>query len=65
MTAHARNPSARVLGLDGIRALAALFVVVHHIFLRAWPGYPVDHAPWWAEWLIFGRFAGVVARGAR
>ena len=60
MTAHARNPSARVVGLDGIRGLAALFVVVHHIFLRAWPGYPVDHAPWWAGWFIFGRFAVVV-----
>ena len=28
----------RVVGLDGIRGLAALYVVVYHIFLRAWPG---------------------------
>ena len=38
----------RLAGLDGLRGLAALYVVVHHIFLRAFPGYPVDHAPFWA-----------------
>jgi peptidoglycan/LPS O-acetylase OafA/YrhL len=35
-------------------------VVVNHIFLRAFPGYPVDHAPFWAAWFIYGRFAVVV-----
>ncbi|HEY7077070.1 MAG TPA: acyltransferase [Solirubrobacteraceae bacterium] len=50
----------RLAGLDGVRGLAALFVVVHHIFLRAFPGYPVDRAPFWAGWLIYGRFAVVV-----
>jgi peptidoglycan/LPS O-acetylase OafA/YrhL len=30
----------RVAGLDGIRGPAAVFVVVNHIFLRAFPGYP-------------------------
>lgn len=48
------------MGLDGIRGLAALFVVMNHIFLRAWPGYPVDHAPFWAAAFIYGRFAVVV-----
>ncbi len=47
-------------GLDGIRGLAALFVVINHVFLRAFPGYPVDHAPFWAGWFIYGRFAVVV-----
>jgi peptidoglycan/LPS O-acetylase OafA/YrhL len=47
-------------GLDGIRGLAAVFVVVNHVFLRAFPGYPVDHAPFWAAWFIYGRFAVVV-----
>jgi peptidoglycan/LPS O-acetylase OafA/YrhL len=47
-------------GLDGVRGLAALFVVVNHIFLRAFPGYPADHAPFWAGWFIYGRFAVVV-----
>jgi peptidoglycan/LPS O-acetylase OafA/YrhL len=35
-------------------------VVVNHIFLRAFPGYPVDNAPWWAGWFIYGRFGVVV-----
>jgi peptidoglycan/LPS O-acetylase OafA/YrhL len=52
--------SRRLAGLDGIRGLAALYVVVNHVFLRAFPGYPVDHAPFWAAWLIYGRFAVVV-----
>src|SRR5437764_9880228 len=50
----------RLAGLDGIRGLAALYVVVNHVFLRAFPGYPVDHAPFWAGWFIYGRFAVVV-----
>ncbi len=61
-TAAAPAPTARarLVGLDGIRGLAALFVVFNHIFLRAFPGYPVDHAPFWAGWFIYGRFAVVV-----
>ncbi len=50
----------RLAGLDGIRGLAALFVVVNHVFLRTFPGYPVDRAPFWAGWFIYGRFAVVV-----
>ena len=50
----------RLAGLDGLRGLAALYVVVNHIFLRAFPGYPVDRAPFWAAWFIYGRFAVVV-----
>ncbi len=50
----------RLGGLDGLRGLAAVFVVVNHVFLRAFPGYPVDHAPFWAAWFIYGRFAVVV-----
>ena len=53
-------PRQRLAGLDGVRGLAALFVVVHHVFLRAFPGYPVDNAPFWAAWAIYGRFAVVV-----
>ncbi len=53
-------PRHRLAGLDGIRGLAALYVVMNHIFLRAFPGYPVDNAPAWAAWLIYGRFAVVV-----
>jgi peptidoglycan/LPS O-acetylase OafA/YrhL len=50
----------RLAGLDGIRGLAAVFVVVNHIFLRAFPGYPVNKAPFWAGWFIYGRFAVVI-----
>jgi peptidoglycan/LPS O-acetylase OafA/YrhL len=58
--ALAGSPRQRLAGLDGVRGLAALFVVVHHVFLRAFPGYPVDRAPFWAGWFIYGRFAVVV-----
>src|SRR3954464_14628595 len=53
-------PPQRLAGLDGVRGLAALFVVVNHVFLRTFPGYPVDRAPFWAGWVILGRFAIVV-----
>ena len=60
MTTPATPRAPRIVGLDGIRGLAALFVVMNHIFLRAWPGYPVDHAPLWASEFIYGRFAVIV-----
>jgi peptidoglycan/LPS O-acetylase OafA/YrhL len=50
----------RLSGLDGIRGLAALYVVFNHIFERTFPGDPADHSPWWAGWFIYGRFAVVV-----
>jgi peptidoglycan/LPS O-acetylase OafA/YrhL len=34
--------------------------VIYHVFLRAFPGSPVDHAPFWAAWFMYGRFAVVV-----
>jgi peptidoglycan/LPS O-acetylase OafA/YrhL len=52
--------SRRLAGLDGIRGLAALYVVGDHVFLRSFRGYPAVHAPFWAAWLIYGRFAVVV-----
>src|SRR5215470_9087332 len=58
--AIAATRPGRVVGLDGIRGLAALFVVLNHIFDRAWPGDPADHAPFWAAWMIYGRFAVVI-----
>jgi uncharacterized membrane protein len=54
------HPAGRVVGLDGIRGLAALFVVLNHIFERAWPGFPADQTPFWAAWMIYGRFAVVM-----
>jgi peptidoglycan/LPS O-acetylase OafA/YrhL len=54
--ANAGTGPGRIAGLDGIRGLAALYVVTCHIFLRAWPGYPgTNHAPFWAALLSHGR----------
>src|SRR6478609_8057865 len=47
-------PPGRLVGLDGIRGLAALFVVLHHCWLAAFPGFPYADAPWWTAWLAFG-----------
>ena len=59
-TAPTRTARRRLVGLDGVRGLAALYVVVDHTYLRSFPGYPVTTAPFWAGWLIYGRFAVVV-----
>src|ERR1700729_1831203 len=58
--AMAGTRSRRLLGLGGIPGLAPLYVVINHVLLRAFPGSPVDHAPFWAAWFIYGRFAVVV-----
>ncbi|MBB5891118.1 acyltransferase family protein [Kutzneria kofuensis] len=50
----------RLAGLDGIRGLAALFVVLHHSYLMAFPGFPETHAPAWTGFLLYGHFAVVV-----
>jgi peptidoglycan/LPS O-acetylase OafA/YrhL len=50
----------RLAGLDGIRGLAALYVVVYHLFLRAFPGHAAENAPSWAAGFRYGRFAVVV-----
>ncbi len=54
------RPSARIVGLDGLRGLAALFVVLHHCYLTAFPGYPRTTGPWWTGWMIYGHLAVVV-----
>ena len=55
--AEARAKS--VLGLDGVRGLLALYVVVHHCWLLSFPGYPANTGPAWTGWLTYGRFAVV------
>lgn len=49
-----------VSGLDGIRGLAALFVVVHHCYVLSFPGYPASTGPWWTGWMVYGHLAVVV-----
>jgi peptidoglycan/LPS O-acetylase OafA/YrhL len=58
--AIAATQPGRVIGLDGIRGPAALFVVLNHLFERAWPGYPANPAPFWAAWMVYGRFAVIM-----
>lgn len=56
----ATRERGRLSGLDGIRGLAALFVVLHHCWLLSFPGFPVNNAPAWTGWLRYGHFAVVV-----
>lgn len=50
----------RLAGLDGLRGLAALFVVLHHCWLLSFPGFPANGAPVWTGWLLYGHFAVVI-----
>lgn len=47
----------RVEWLDGVRALAAVFVVLHHVWLMTYGGYPGNNGPWGTDWLIYGHLA--------
>ncbi|MFE5137028.1 acyltransferase family protein [Streptomyces fagopyri] len=51
---------AHVPGLDGIRGLAALYVVLFHCRLLTFPGFPRDSGPSWLGWLMYGRLAVVL-----
>jgi peptidoglycan/LPS O-acetylase OafA/YrhL len=55
-----RDSDRRVTGLDGLRGLAALFVVLHHSYLMSYPGYPVNTGPAWLGWLLYGHLAVVL-----
>ncbi|PKT71069.1 acyltransferase [Streptomyces populi] len=48
-----------VPGLDGLRGLAASYVVLFHCWLYTFPGYPDSSAPGWLDILMFGRLAVV------
>jgi peptidoglycan/LPS O-acetylase OafA/YrhL len=34
-----------------------MFVVLHHMWLTAWPDFPTDTGPWWLGWLLYGHMA--------
>ena len=51
--------TSRVPALDGIRGLAALYVVMHHCWLVTFHGYPANTGPTWLGWLVFGHLAVV------
>ncbi|PVZ57061.1 acyltransferase family protein [Arthrobacter sp. H-02-3] len=52
--------SNRVEWLDGVRALAALFVVLHHVWLMTYGGYPGNNGPWPTDWMVYGHLAVAV-----
>lgn len=58
--AEAAVARRRLVGLDGMRGLAALFVVLHHSWLSSFPGFPANNGPWWTGWLVYGHLAVVV-----
>jgi peptidoglycan/LPS O-acetylase OafA/YrhL len=63
MTSNASESAVtnrRVVGLDGIRGIAALFVVLHHTYLMSYPTYPVNSGPRGLIWLMYGHLAVVV-----
>jgi peptidoglycan/LPS O-acetylase OafA/YrhL len=50
----------RIHWLDGVRALAALFVVLHHLYLSVFPGFPESSGPAYLGVLLYGHFPVVV-----
>ncbi|MEU6071318.1 MULTISPECIES: acyltransferase family protein [Streptomyces] len=50
---------SHVQGLDGLRGLAALYVLLFHCWLLTFPGFPQNSGPSWLGWLMYGRLAVV------
>jgi peptidoglycan/LPS O-acetylase OafA/YrhL len=46
--------------LDGIRGLAALYVVLHHAWLGTWRDFPFNPGPFWVGWLVYGHLGVAV-----
>jgi peptidoglycan/LPS O-acetylase OafA/YrhL len=59
LTIEARD-TTRIHWLDGVRGGAAMFVVLHHIWLTSWPSFPHITGPWWLGWLLYGHMAVAV-----
>ena len=60
MSAAAEPQRGRIGWLDGVRGGAALFVVLHHMWLATWSSYPENAGPWWIGWLLYGHLAVAV-----
>ncbi|MFZ4517975.1 MAG: acyltransferase family protein [Microthrixaceae bacterium] len=54
------RPATRFLFLDGIRALAAWYVVLHHMWIESFPGFPRNTGPAAVGWLRWGHVAVAV-----
>src|SRR3954468_16280766 len=50
----------RMRWLDGVRGAAALFVLLHHVWLSTWPHFPYNAGPWWLGFLLYGHLAVAV-----
>ncbi|WP_433832965.1 acyltransferase family protein [Actinoplanes sp. CA-015351] len=50
----------RVAGLDGLRGLCALYVVLFHCWAYTFRGFPRYRGPDWLSWLGFGRLSVVL-----
>jgi peptidoglycan/LPS O-acetylase OafA/YrhL len=53
-------PAARVDWLDGLRGAAAMFVVLHHMWLGVFAGFPRDTGPWYLGAFLYGHLAVAV-----
>ena len=51
---------ARIEWLDGVRACAATYVMLHHIYLGVFPGFPDNPGPFGLGWLMYGQLAVVI-----
>jgi peptidoglycan/LPS O-acetylase OafA/YrhL len=49
----------RVAGLDGLRGLCAVYVLLFHCWAYTYRGFPRYRGPDWLSWLGFGRLAVV------
>src|SRR5262245_24116483 len=57
---RATRPVARLDFVDGIRALAALFVVLHHVYITVYDGFPTNTGPAVLTPLLYGHFGVAV-----
>ena len=63
LSIHRASPdrgTARIEWLDGVRACAATYVMLHHIYLGLFPGFPENPGPFGLGWLMYGQLSVVV-----